>query len=178
MKLTQFFAEQLEREVARTSGALKNIPEGRDDWTPHPKSMPLLRLAGLVASMPSWFALIINQDELELSPPPGQGQYKQPTVAELVSSLDKALKDGRAAFDGTTDEYLQTTKWKLLVKGNVVMEQPRHIVVFETFNHLAHHRGQLTVYLPCSIAQCPRFTGRRQTISTSRDLWRMNLLTA
>ena len=97
--------------------------------------------------MPSWFALIINQDELELSPPAGQGQYKQPTVTELVESLDKALKDGRAALDNTTDDYLLTTKWKLLVKGQVVMEQARHIVIFETFNHLAHHRAQLTVYL-------------------------------
>jgi len=147
MTLTQFFSDQLEREVARTRGALKNIPEGKDDWTPHPKSMPLLRLAGLVASMPSWFALIINQDELELSPPSGQGQYKQPGVADLLTSLDTALKDGRSALDRTTDEYLLTTNWKLLVKGHVVMEQPRHIVIFETFNHLAHHRGQLTVYL-------------------------------
>ena len=123
------------------------FPEGKDEWTPHTKSMPLLRLAGLVAGMPSWFALIINQDELELSPPPGQGQYKPPAISELVSTLDKGVKDGRAALDATTDDYLLTTTWKLLVKGNVVMEQPRHIVVFETFNHLAHHRGQLTVYL-------------------------------
>jgi uncharacterized damage-inducible protein DinB len=147
MKLIQFFSKQLEREGTRTRGALTNVPEKKDDWTPHAKSMPLLRLAGLVAAMPSWFALIINQDELELSPPQGQGQYKQPTVADLVSTLDRGVKDGRAAFDGTTDDYLLTTKWKLLVKGRVVMEQPRHIVVFETFNHLAHHRGQLTVYL-------------------------------
>ena len=147
MKLTQFFAEQLEREGSRTRGALKNVPEGKDDWAPHSKSMPLLRLAGLVASMPSWFALIVNQDELELSPPKGQGQYKQPTVADLVGTLDKAVKDGRAALESTTDDYLLTTKWKLLMKGNVVMEQPRHIVIFETFNHLAHHRAQLTVYL-------------------------------
>ncbi len=147
MRLTQFFSEQLEREGMRTRSALENIPEGKDDWTPHAKSMPLLRLAGLVAGMPSWFALIVNQNELELSPPQGQGQYKQPTVAELVSTLDKGVKDGRAALDGTTDDYLLTTTWKLLVKGHVVMEQPRHIVVFETFNHLAHHRGQLTVYL-------------------------------
>lgn len=147
MKLTQFFSEQLEREGTRTRGVLTAIPGGKDDWTPHPKSMPLLRLAGLVAGMPSWFALIINQDELELSPPPGEGQYKQPTLAELAGALDKGVKDGRAALDGTTDDYLLTTTWKLLVKGQVVMEQPRHIVVFETFNHLAHHRGQLTVYL-------------------------------
>jgi uncharacterized damage-inducible protein DinB len=27
------------------------------------------------------------------------------------------------------------------------MEQPRHVVLRETMMHLAHHRGQLTVYL-------------------------------
>ena len=67
--------------------------------------MPLLRLAGLVASMPSWIALIIKQDELELSPPAGQGQYQQPTVDGLVATLEKAVQDGRAALAGTTDDY-------------------------------------------------------------------------
>jgi uncharacterized damage-inducible protein DinB len=27
------------------------------------------------------------------------------------------------------------------------METPRHVVLRDTLNHLAHHRGQLTVYL-------------------------------
>ena len=62
MTLTQLFLDQLEREAARTRGALENVPRGKDDWAPHPKSMPLLRLAGLVAAMPSWIALIINQN--------------------------------------------------------------------------------------------------------------------
>ena len=31
--------------------------------------------------------------------------------------------------------------------GRVVSENPRHVVVADTFGHLAHHRGQLTVYL-------------------------------
>jgi uncharacterized damage-inducible protein DinB len=153
MKLTKLFLDQLEREAARTRRALENVPRGKDDWAPHAKSMPLLRLAGLVASMPSWLALIIKQDELELSPPAGQGQYQQPTVDSLLSTLEKSVADGRAALEATTDDYLQTTKWKLLVKGNVVMEQPRHVVIVETFNHLAHHRGQLTVYL--RLAECP-----------------------
>jgi uncharacterized damage-inducible protein DinB len=153
MQLTQLFLDQLEREAIRTRRALANVPKGKDDWAPHAKSMPLLRLAGLVASMPSWPALIIKQDELELSPPEGQGQYRQPTVDGLLPALEKAVQDGRAALAGTTDDYLLTTKWKLLVKGNVVMEQLRHIVLAETFNHLAHHRGQLTVYL--RLADCP-----------------------
>jgi uncharacterized damage-inducible protein DinB len=159
MKLTQLFLDQLEREAIRTRPALENVPRGKDDWAPHPKSMPLLRLAGLVASMPSWIALIINQNELDLSPPAGQGQYQQPTVDGLVSTLEKSVNDGRTALEGTTDDYLLTTNWKLLVKGNVVMDQPRHIVLVDTFNHLAHHRGQLTVYLRLNDRPVPAIYG-------------------
>jgi uncharacterized damage-inducible protein DinB len=159
MKLTQLFLAELEREAVRTRRALENVPSGRDDWKPHSKSMPLLRLAGLVASLPSWIALIINQDELELSPPAGQGEYQQPTVDGLVGALDKAVQDARAALAGTTDDYLLTTNWKLLVKGNVVMDQPRHVVLVDTFNHLAHHRGQLTVYLRLNDQPVPAIYG-------------------
>ena len=146
MKLTQLLLDQLDREAVRTRRALEHVPSGKDDWTPHPKSMPLLRLAGLVATMPSWIALVINKDELVLSPPEGQVQFHQPTLEGLVSTLDKAVQDGRAALAGTTDDYLLTTNWKLLFKGNVVMNQPRHVVLADTFSHLAHHRAQLTVY--------------------------------
>jgi len=159
MKLTRLFLDQLEREAPRTRRALEGVPKGKDDWAPHSKSMPLLRLAGLVASMPSWIALIINQNELELSPPAGQGQYQQPTVDGLLGTLEKAVHDGRAALAGTTDDFLLTTNWKLLVKGNVVMDQPRHVVLVDTFNHLAHHRGQLTVYLRLNDRPVPAIYG-------------------
>ena len=159
MNLTQVFLDQLDREAVRTRRALENVSKGKDDWVPHTKSMPLLRLAGLVASMPSWIALIINQDELELSPPAGQGQYQQPTGDGLVATLEKAVQDGRAALKRTTDDYLLTTNWKLLVQGNVVMDQPRHVVLVDTFNHLAHHRGQLTVYLRLNDRPVPAIYG-------------------
>jgi len=147
MKLTKMLLDQLDREGARTRRVLENVPKGKDDWKPHPKSMPLLRLAGLVASMPSWFALIINKDELDLNPPAGAGQYHQPTVESLLQVLDKSVADGRQALESTTDEFLLTTNWKLLMSGKVVDESPRHVVIADTFSHLAHHRGQLTVYL-------------------------------
>ena len=159
MKLTQLFLDQLEREAARTRRTLENVPKGKDDWKPHSKSMPLLRLAGLVAAMPSWIALIINKDDLELSPPEGQGQYQQPTVEQLVATLDKGVQDGRAALAGTTDDYLLTTNWKLLVKGQVVMDQPRHVVLVDTLSHLAHHRAQLTVYLRLNDQPVPAIYG-------------------
>jgi uncharacterized damage-inducible protein DinB len=159
MKLTDFFLAQLDREAPRTRGALENVPSGKDDWKPHAKSMPLLRLAGLIASMPSWVSLIINKDELDLNPPAGQSQYRQPSVAELTQTLDKAVADGRAALLGTTDDFLLTTNWKLLVSGKVVSEARRHVVLTDTFNHLAHHRGQLTVYLRLLEQKVPAIYG-------------------
>ena len=147
MKLTEQFLAELDREAPRTRRTLANVPAGRDDWAPHPKSMPLARLAGLVATMPSWISLIIEQDELNLTPPPGAGQYQQPTIDTLIEAHDASVAKGRAALSKTNDDYLMSTNWRLRAGGKIVMDQPRHIVLRDTLNHLAHHRGQLTVYL-------------------------------
>jgi len=159
MKLTELFLAELEREAPRTRGALQQVPSGRDDWAPHPKSMPLGRLAGLVASMPSWVGLIVEQPELNLTPPEGQGTYQQSTVDKLVAVHDGHVQKAREVLSRTTDEFLLTTNWKLLAGGKVVMDQPRHIVLRDTLNHLAHHRGQLTVYLRLAGATVPAIYG-------------------
>jgi uncharacterized damage-inducible protein DinB len=159
MQLKELFLAELDREGPRTRRALEQVPSGRDDWKPHPKSMPLGQLAGLVASMPSWISLIIEQDELNLTPPEGQGQYEQPAMDKLVGVLDGHLKKGRESLSNTTDDYLMTTNWRLLAGGHVVMNQPRHIVLRDTLNHLAHHRGQLTVYLRLNDRTVPAIYG-------------------
>lgn len=159
MTLIELFLDELDREAARSRRVLEAVPGGRDDWKPHPKSMPLGRLAGLVASMPSWVTLVIERDELELNPPAGQGQYQQPAMDQLVAVQEEHVAKARAALRGTTDEYLLNTKWKLLFSGNVVMEAPRQRVLRETFNHLAHHRGQLTVYLRLNDVKVPAVYG-------------------
>jgi uncharacterized damage-inducible protein DinB len=147
MTLVEQFVSELDREALRTRRTVENVPAGHDDWKPHAKSMPLARLAGLVASMPSWVNLIINQDELDLTPPGGGRQYGQPAVDQLATTLDQHVAKAREALLGTNDEFLTTTNWRLKANGQVVMNQPRHIVLRDTLNHLAHHRGQLTVYL-------------------------------
>lgn len=159
MKLTDLLIAELDREHPRTRRALENVPMGKDDWKPHPKSMPLGRLAGLVASMPSWVNLIIERGELELNPPAGQGQYQQPTTDKLVDTLDGLTKKAREALTKTNDDFLFTTNWTLLVNGKVVMEAPRHVVVRDTINHWSHHRGQLTVYLRMNDRTVPAIYG-------------------
>jgi uncharacterized damage-inducible protein DinB len=159
MKLTELFIEELEREAPRTRRTLEQVPHDKDDWTPHAKSMPLGRLAGLVASMPSWVNLILEKDELDLTPPPGGGQFNQLSTDKLVEAHAGMVAKAREALAKTTDDYLLNTKWRLRAGGKVVMEQPRHIVLRETINHLAHHRGQLTVYLRLNDRKVPSIYG-------------------
>ena len=160
MKLTERFLAQLEDEAGRTRRALERVPTGRDDWKPHEKSMPFGRLAMLVAQMPSWLALIINRDDLDLNPAGGSNIPQAPlrTPQELIQAHDQGAAEARKALTATTDEHLQKP-WRLLVSGKVVSESPRHIVIRDTFMHLAHHRGQLTVYLRLSNAPVPAIYG-------------------
>ncbi|MDQ5858429.1 MAG: DinB family protein [Acidobacteriota bacterium] len=148
MKVSELFSAQLEREAVVTRRALERVPEGRGDWKPHEKSMPFGYLSTLVATMPSWIAMQVTQDELDIAPvnapayrPPAPG-----TNRELLQALDDTVAQAREALRNTTDEHL-ATPWRLLVAGQVVMENPRNVVIGDTFTHLAHHRGQLTVYL-------------------------------
>ena len=68
------------------------------------------------------------------------------------------MAKGRASLAATNDAHLMRP-WKLLVGGKVVSEQPRHVVLRDTFAHLAHHRGQLTVYLRLNGASVPAIYG-------------------
>ena len=45
------------------------------------------------------------------------------------------------------------------MSGNVVANNPRHEVLADTFTHLAHHRGQLGVYLRLNGAPVPSTYG-------------------
>ena len=148
MTLTNFFREQLEREVSISRRVLARVPEGRPDWKPHEKSMQLGYLATLVATMPGWIAMAIDQDELDLNPP-GGSTYETPewrTTEELVGVLEGSAARARVALAGTNDGFL-ATPWRLLVAGRTVSESPRRVVIADTLCHAAHHRGQLTVYL-------------------------------
>ena len=161
MKLTELLLAELEREAAGTRSALARVPEGQNDWKPHPKSMPIGYLAWLVATMPSWVASMVNQDELDLKSP-GAAKFKPlewHTRAELVAALDSSHAEAREALQNTTDEHLMTP-WKIVIGDEVVNENPRHIMIADSvFNHLAHHRGQLTVYLRLNEASVPAISG-------------------
>ena len=77
----------------------------------------------------------------------------------MVKALDAHVAKARESLKKTNDEYPMTTNWRLRAGGKVVMDQPRYIVLRETLMHLAHHRGQLTVYLRLNDAKVPALYG-------------------
>jgi uncharacterized damage-inducible protein DinB len=160
MKLTELFLAELDREVARSRRALEQVPEGKYDWKPHDKSMIFGYLANMVATIPQWLSMQISQDELDVAPASGSKmeQKRLDTSDQLLKALDKAAEDARSGFEKTTDEHLMTS-WRLLAHGQVVMEAPRHVMIQDTFNHWAHHRGQMTVYLRLMDAKVPALYG-------------------
>ena len=160
MNLKDFLLAEMDREVERSRRALKEYPTGNFDWKPHDKSMIFGYLSNMVATIPMWVSMQINQDDLDIAPKDG-GKFEQKRLDssdELVTALDNAAKGAREAFAKTTDEHLMTN-WQLKAGGNVVMEAPRYEMIQDTLLHWAHHRGQMTVYLRLMGAKVPAIYG-------------------
>jgi len=161
MKRTDFFLAQLEREYNSSRLALQRVPEGHNDWKPHDKSMPLGYLASLVATMPSWIISMVTQDEFDMKSPeaakfkPLEWRKRE----ELLAALDAAVSGARKALENTSDDHL-LTPWRFKVGEQVVSDNPRETMIADSvFSHLAHHRGQLTVYLRLNEASVPALYG-------------------
>ena len=160
MKLTEFLLSEMNREVERSRRALEQVPDGKFDWKPHEKSMIFGYLSEMVATIPTWITMEINQDELDVAPAKSsrEGQPRKETSGDLLKALDQAAADARKALEGTSDEHLMTN-WRLLARGQVVAEEPRHVMIQDTINHWAHHRGQMTVYLRLMGSKVPAIYG-------------------
>jgi uncharacterized damage-inducible protein DinB len=160
MKLKEFLRAEMDREIDRSRRALEQAPEGKYDWKPHEKSMLFGYLANMVATIPMWISMQINQDELDIAPKDGSKfeMKRSDSSAELVEALDKAAAGAREALDKTTDEHLMTN-WQLKAAGNVVAEAPRYEMIQDSLLHWAHHRGQMTVYLRLLGAKVPAIYG-------------------
>ncbi|HMI51669.1 MAG TPA: DinB family protein [Candidatus Saccharimonadales bacterium] len=162
MKINELLLAELDRESEGIRKTLQNVPEGKNDWKPHEKSMPLGYLATIVATIPSWIDMVVNMDELDINPPGGSKFKPQEwkTRSELLQQFENSLQRGREVLQKTTDDRLLNTKWRMLAAGKLMSEQPRYVAIRDgVLNHMAHHRGQLTVYLRLNEQKVPAIYG-------------------
>ena len=149
MSISQMFLPEFDHEAANTRKTLDRVPDDKWDWKPHPKSGTLGWLAGHVATLNDWVTTTIKTDQLDFAPVSGP-KYEQPKTRnhkELLEVFDRVTAEARAAIAGVSDEALMKP-WTLLMGGQVLFTMPRAAVLRGFgFNHLIHHRGQLTMYL-------------------------------
>src|SRR5262252_6669356 len=108
MNIKEYLLAELNREIELSRRALEQVPEGKHDWKPHEKSMAFGYLANMVATIPMWIMMQINQDELDIAPKDGSKfEMKQLNKsAEYIEALDQAAAGAREAFAKTSDEHL------------------------------------------------------------------------
>jgi uncharacterized damage-inducible protein DinB len=111
--------------------------------------------------MPGWIALMIDRDEIDFAEP-SSGSFRSKALSsrgELLASLDAAVANARRALEATSDDHL-LTPWAFKMSGQVIQKEPRYLMISDAvFSHLAHHRGQLTVYLRLAASTVPALYG-------------------
>lgn len=145
MSISETLLPELDHEMATTRRVLERVPIAeKGDWKPHEKSMTLSRLANHVAELPGWLTVTLTSESLDLA---GYASPSHATNEELLASFDALVSAGRAALAAASDEDL-FVPWALGMGGQEFFKIPR-VAVLRTwvFNHIVHHRGQLTVYL-------------------------------
>lgn len=145
-QLSASFAEELQQESAVTRKMLERVPSDKFEWKPHEKSAPLGRLAGHIAQLPILLMAALTQDELNFDPESFDPSPMPESVPNLLETFDKNIADAVGLLLTNADENLEDM-WRLRSGERIFMEKPRAAMIRWVISHIAHHRGQLSVYL-------------------------------
>jgi uncharacterized damage-inducible protein DinB len=146
MSISDLLLLEFDAETKATRTTLERVPEDNKDFSPHPRSMPLNKLAPHVAELAGFGVTILTTPELDFSKSTRK-RVPFESASQLVQVFDEGAAQVRAALKNTPDEAW-TENWKLSFQGKPVFEGSRFLAYRQMFlNHLVHHRAQLGVYL-------------------------------
>lgn len=142
--LDRYF-DDLDAEFATTHRLLERFPEGHAEWKPHDKSMSLGRLATHVAELPGFAETMLTTDELDFATRPPAATIVR-SAPELVAIHDRTSARARAALVAMPAAKLDEM-WTLRAGDQVLLKDRRGKILRQHLvSHIAHHRGQLSVY--------------------------------
>lgn len=161
MTIAESLLPEFDQEMASTRKVIARVPDGKADWRPHPKSMAIGYMAVHLARLASWVNLILAEDELDVGKMMKSG-WKMPefeSAESNVASFDQVMASARAAIAAAPDaEFFKP--WSLKNNGVTLFTLPKVAALRSmVFNHLIHHRGQMTVYLRLNDVPLPSLYG-------------------
>src|SRR5690242_2936761 len=146
MSIGNLLVSEFDVEVKKTRTALERVPADKGDFAPHPKSMPLGKLAPHVAQLAGFGLTILTTPAYDFS----TGSIKPvpfESAAQLVKVLDSGAAEVRSALKALPENAWKEN-WRLSFQGKTIFEGTKFLAYREMFlNHLVHHRAQLGVYL-------------------------------
>lgn len=146
MASTRELIAEFKMEAANTRKVLERVPDGKNDWTPHDKSMKLGRLATHVAEIPGWSYVTVSTNVLDFA----AGDYKPnvlETTADRLKFFDEQVAKSIEILEHAKDEDLDA-EWTMRNGETVYFTTPKKVALRTwVFSHLVHHRAQLGVYL-------------------------------
>jgi uncharacterized damage-inducible protein DinB len=160
MTIAEILLQDYDVEISNTRRTLERIPEGKNDWKCHDKSMALGKLAMHCASLPLFGSYIILDDGMDLAKPTRpQSSFTFESRAACLGKLDESAAACRSAIAVASDEAL-TAPWKFSYGDQVISNGPRSLAFRQMcFNHLVHHTAQLGVYLRLNDIPVPALYG-------------------
>jgi uncharacterized damage-inducible protein DinB len=146
MPINELLLTELDEEIKKTRTMLERVPEDKMDFAPHPRSMPMNKLAPHVAQLAGFGLTILTTPELDFA----KGSIESlpfESVAQLVRAFDEGAAKVRTALKNTPDAAW-TQPWKLSFGDKPIFSGTRFLAYRQMFlNHIVHHRAQLGVYL-------------------------------
>lgn len=144
MEVGELFLKEWERESANTRKMFEGIPADKMEWKPHNKSKSLGELGLHVASIPGRWIHVFDNDVFDPT------LFPQPTLRDKDSILKLFDENSGKIMDALSktseDEYNREFTFSL--RGKPVYKMQKGIGLrMGLFDHLIHHRAQISVYL-------------------------------
>ncbi len=148
MTLAERLLPELEQQLENTRKVLNEVPDGRNDFAPHERSMPLTRLAGHTAELAGFAYLHLTVPSINMGTPDDprkilRMKLKADLVTEFEAMAARLVETLKVTSDAAFDE-----DFTLLRQGHLVLQTTRYNAYRTLFlDHMIHHRAQLGVYL-------------------------------
>jgi uncharacterized damage-inducible protein DinB len=147
MTIGQSMLPEFDQEMANTRKTLERLPDNQWNWKLHEKCGTVGWYGLHLATLPGWATMTLNTEQFDYAPVDGPG-YQPPKLEsrqQVLAEFDKNVAEARAAIAKASDAELMKN-WSLLAGGNTIFTLPRVACLRGmVFNHIIHHRGQLTM---------------------------------
>ena len=150
---------ELDQEAQATERMLDRVPADQLTWKPHDRSMTLGQLALHVATVCGSVGNMLEMDAFDVN----DADFVQAQPAskdEIMRRFAEELENGKAKLEALDNDSAMSD-WKLTKGGDQLWSVPKIALARNLmFNHLYHHRGQLSVYLRLLDVPVPVTYGR------------------